>query len=368
MAYTRSEDGGDTWTDLVQVDTVMTISSVIAASPVSGKVALAYSKTQDTTTQWNNDIVYFASSDGTDWDWDNGMVNITNYLTDNDSAWAYTDLDVIIDYDDYVHVLWSDQWVTDEGIYYRTDLKHYSENSGEITTILHHPDSLWIDISGAWNRSISKMNLGVSESGGVFATWTQFDTSDVSAGGYGNGDIYMSYSYDDGATWATPINMTDSQTPGCYPGQCESDHWSTLADVVNDSLHVIYIEDKDAGGIPQTEGSATENPVKYMTYPTPGPSGINDVDNRPLNFSLNQNYPNPFNASTNISFSLQETSPVLIEVFDLTGAKVGVIANQVFTAGDHNVTWNGGDVASGVYYYKLTSGSETDTKQMVLIK
>jgi hypothetical protein len=341
---------------------------VIDASPVSDKVVAAYSKTQDTTTQWYNDIVYYSSDDGVTWDWRYGMVNVTNYLDDDDSLWAYTDLDVIIDYNDYIHLLWNCQWVTDEGIYYRTFLHHWSEETEEITEVTAKPDSLWLSIEGGWNRPISKMNMGVQEGTNyLYATWVQFDTSDVSAGGFGNGDIFASVSVDGGASWDEPINITDSPTPGCFPGECDSDHWPTLADVVDGNLHVFYTNDKDAGGIPQEEGAATENPMKYLVFPTW--LGVDDdADNRPVNFSLNQNYPNPFNAKTTISFELKENSPVTIDVYDITGAKVTTLVDNVMTAGNHDVIWDAGDVASGVYYYKLTAGDATETKQAVLIK
>ncbi|MCP4582328.1 MAG: T9SS type A sorting domain-containing protein [candidate division Zixibacteria bacterium] len=369
LGYTRSEDEGATWSTFTLIDTVQVIGGVIDASPVSDRVVVAYPKTQDTTTQWNNDIVYFTSEDGTTWDWRYGMNNVTNYLTDDDSLWAYTDMDVIFDYNDYVHLLWTAQWVTDEGIYYRTDMFHYSEETEQITNIAHKPDSLWIEIEGAWNRTMSKMSLGVHEgSDGIFATWTQFDTSDVSAGGFGNGDLFMTYSADGGGTWASPVNMTNSATPGCFPGECDSDHWSSLASVVDDNLHILYTNDKDAGGIPQEEGAATENPMKYLMFPNPLATGIEDEVNRPVNFSLNQNYPNPFNASTVISFNLKEAAPVTIDVFDITGAKVTTLIEGDLTAGNHDVTWNASDVASGVYYYKLSAGDATETMRAVLIK
>ncbi|MCD6163540.1 MAG: T9SS type A sorting domain-containing protein [candidate division Zixibacteria bacterium] len=368
MAYTGSTDGGATWSTLQFVDTVMVISSVVDASPVSDRVVIAYSKTTDTSTQWYNDIYYVISDDGTSWDFRYGRNNITNYTTDDDSLFAYTDLDVLFDYNDNIHVVWTDQWVTDEGIYYRTNLKHWDEESDEIETIFHHPDSLWTTIEGAWNRSISKMNLGVDTDNNLFCTFTYFDTSDISEGGFGNGEIYM-VCKPYGGSWDTSLyNLTNSASPGCFPGECDSDHWSTLADVVDENLHVLYINDKDAGGIVQTEGTATENPVLYLTYPNPYASSVDENTNRPENFSLNQNYPNPFNASTVISFSLKEAAPVTVDIFDLTGAKVTTLVNEHMNAGSHEVVWNASDVASGVYFYKLTAGGVSETKQAVMIK
>jgi hypothetical protein len=270
MGYARSSDGGTTWTSPQLIDTVMVISSVIDASPVSDRVVIAYSRHSDTLTQWRNDIYYVVSNDGSVWDFRYSRVNITSYASDYDSLWAYTDADVIFDYNDYFHIVWNAQWVTDEGVYFRTYLFHYSEQTGEINEITHHPDSSWFPISGVWNRPICKMNTGIQPgTNDLYVTWTQFDTSDVSMGGFGNGDIYMSRSADLGDTWDTPVNLTNSQTPGCFPGQCDSDHWSSLADIVDSTLHLMYINDKDAGGIPQTEGSATENPVMYYGYPLP---------------------------------------------------------------------------------------------------
>ena len=369
MCYCNSTDGGNSWSALQFVDTVMVISSVVDASPVSDRVVVGYAKTQDTTKQYNNDIVYVPSEDGTTWDFRHDKVNITNYLDDNDSLWAYTDMDIIFDYNDYINVVWTASWESaDGGYYYRTDIYHYSEETEEINiAVPTHVDSGWYDIQGAWNMPIAKMNLGASELGGLFMTYTRFDTTDISAGGFGNGEIYMVYSYDGGANWTAPENLTNSPTPGCYPGQCESDHWSTLADVVNDdTLHILYIEDKDAGGIPQTEGTATENPVRYLAHWIP--TGIDEDNIRPVNFSLEQNYPNPFNANTVISFSLQKTAPVTVEVFDITGAKVAMLLNETMAAGIHEVVWDASDVASGVYFYKLSTGDVSESRQMVLIK
>ena len=371
MCYTNSTDGGTTWATLQLVDTVMVISGVMDASPVSDKVVMAYSMTQDTSTQVKNDIAYVLSEDGTTWDFRNGIVNVTNFLDDPDSLWAYTDLDVIFDYNDDIHIVWTESWTSSAGgTYFRTRVQHYTDATEEITTALpYFIDSTWYDICGAWNKPYSKMNLGVYEGPpqGLFMTYTKFDTTDISSGGYGNGEIYMTYSEDFGATWQDGINLTETPTPDCFAGDCDSDHWSTLADVVDDELHILFINDKDAGGIVQTEGAATENPVMYMTYPNPL-LGVEENHNRPLNFSVAQNYPNPFNAKTTISFELKQSSPVKVEIFDITGAKVTTLADKTMSAGQHNLVWNAEDVASGVYYYRLSSNDQSVTKEAVLLK
>lgn len=85
-------------------------------------------------------------------------------------------------------------------------------------------------------------------------------------------------------------------------------------------------------------------------------------------FSLAQNYPNPFNPTTRISFTVKESGFVSIEVFNMQGSKVSTIANRVFNAGTHAITFNATSLPSGSYYYRLKVGGEILTKKMMLIK
>ncbi|MFZ1682536.1 MAG: T9SS type A sorting domain-containing protein, partial [Candidatus Zixiibacteriota bacterium] len=85
------------------------------------------------------------------------------------------------------------------------------------------------------------------------------------------------------------------------------------------------------------------------------------------------NYPNPFNPSTTISFALPTTGNARIEVYNVLGALVAVPFDGVAQAGTHQVVWDGNDtrgqqVASGVYFYRLTAGGYTETKKMMLLK
>jgi hypothetical protein len=88
----------------------------------------------------------------------------------------------------------------------------------------------------------------------------------------------------------------------------------------------------------------------------------------PSNVSLSQNYPNPFNPSTQIRFELPEATSLRLEVFDVTGRSVMVVADGVFGAGPHQVTADLQSYAGGVYFYRLTTPNESITRSMVLIK
>jgi flagellar hook assembly protein FlgD len=88
----------------------------------------------------------------------------------------------------------------------------------------------------------------------------------------------------------------------------------------------------------------------------------------PTTFELTQNYPNPFNAQTNIDFDLDKDSRVELSVYDITGAKVTTLVDGELEAGNHSITWDAAEVASGVYYYKMRSNGEELTRKMTLLK
>ena len=89
---------------------------------------------------------------------------------------------------------------------------------------------------------------------------------------------------------------------------------------------------------------------------------------KPETFGLEQNYPNPFNPTTQIQFSLARDSDTRLVVFDLMGRQVQVLVQGTFTAGTHSVTFDGTNLASGVYLYELQAGTQRLTGEMILIK
>jgi hypothetical protein len=86
------------------------------------------------------------------------------------------------------------------------------------------------------------------------------------------------------------------------------------------------------------------------------------------NFALDQNRPNPFNPTTSISFSLGLDGPTRLEVFDAEGRAVATLVDAVLTPGTYSVTWDASDQPSGLYYYRLTSGTWSRTGVMSLVK
>jgi len=88
----------------------------------------------------------------------------------------------------------------------------------------------------------------------------------------------------------------------------------------------------------------------------------------PSGFILNQNYPNPFNPSTVIRYSLAENGFINLKVYDLTGKTVAVLVNENQKTGSYEVNFDGYNLASGIYFYKLSVNDFTQTKKMVLLK
>jgi hypothetical protein len=88
----------------------------------------------------------------------------------------------------------------------------------------------------------------------------------------------------------------------------------------------------------------------------------------PSRVSIAQNYPNPFNPSTTIKYDLPMSAEVRVSVYDLLGREVSVLVNDRREAGVHEVKFDGSNLASGVYFYRLQTGDFVATKRLLLLK
>ena len=94
----------------------------------------------------------------------------------------------------------------------------------------------------------------------------------------------------------------------------------------------------------------------------------NETPVTPEVFALYPNYPNPFNPVTNIKFSIPENQKVYLGIYSVTGRLVETLVNESRVAGFHTIQWNAGRHASGVYFYRLDSGTKSMTQKMILLK
>jgi hypothetical protein len=88
----------------------------------------------------------------------------------------------------------------------------------------------------------------------------------------------------------------------------------------------------------------------------------------PVTFNLGQNYPNPFNPKTLVRFQVPLAADIRLAVYDLLGREVAVLLSDRMSPGTHQVEFDGGGLASGVYMYRLTAGSLVSTRAMVLLR
>jgi hypothetical protein len=94
----------------------------------------------------------------------------------------------------------------------------------------------------------------------------------------------------------------------------------------------------------------------------------NEAAALPSEYGLAQNYPNPFNPTTSISFDLPHRSKVNITVYDLLGKEVATLVNEVKSAGQHIVQFDGSNLSSGVYIARMDVGDQVFTRKMTLMK
>lgn len=99
-----------------------------------------------------------------------------------------------------------------------------------------------------------------------------------------------------------------------------------------------------------------------------GVTSLSDDKLTPDGFILAQNYPNPFNPSTTISFSIPSAGFTSLKVYEILGDEVATLVNEERSAGEYDITFDASTLTSGVYLYRLSAGSFTEIKKMILMK
>lgn len=357
FCYTRSEDGGTSWTDVDLVDNVVFVSGIVISSPVSDKVAIVYIHADDTISQAFNWPNYVVSDDGLNWDFADGIIEVPYPYAPNFDLWAYRNIDAIFDYNDELHLAWP---VYGEGCDW---LLHYREGADTIEVISQIPDTT--TNHPIYSLLIDQVSLSRWEDpSALFAAWCQYNDSDTNTAGDYNGEIYISQSDDNGLNWETPRNITNSPSPNCDYGNCHSEIYP-CADEEADSLpHIAYIYDPFF-----SPDSVWDNLLSVMYL---GPEHMVDInqppDDLPSSYFLSQNFPNPFNAVTTIQYNLPEQSYVTIEIYNILGQKVKSLLSDEQPAGYHSAVWQADGFTSGSYFYKIQAGNFTQTKSCLLLK
>ena len=371
--YKRSTDGGISW----GVDTRLTNNSSISIFPsVSVSGSLVHVVWFDYRDGAGTEVYYKRSTDGgISW-------GVDTRLTNDPAFSGYPSVSVSAS---LVHVIWSDERDGNLEIYYKRSTDGGS--SWEADTLLtSNPDNsafpsvsvsgsvmhvLWQDNRDGnyeiynkrstdggmnWeadtrltNNSALSLSPSVSVSdSAVHVVW--YDERD------GNQEIYYKRSTNEGASWEADIRLTVNMFGSQYPSVSVSDS----------DVHVLWSDNRDGN-----------YEIYYKRDPSGNVTGIeNIILGIPKEFSLSQNYPNPFNPSTKIKFSIPSVTLrqaksdnwVTLKVYDILGREIATLVDEEKPAGNYEIIFDGKDLPSGMYVYKLTSGNYTESKKMLLLK
>ena len=119
------------------------------------------------------------------------------------------------------------------------------------------------------------------------------------------------------------------------------------------------------GNVPVTSRLRME--LEDADPPAP-PGGMEDGARTPEGFTLDQNYPNPFNPTTTIRYAIPSAGQVTLTVFNMIGQEVAVLVNEVQDEGYKTVSFDASNLPSGVYTYRITAGTFSDVKKMLLVR
>jgi hypothetical protein len=131
---------------------------------------------------------------------------------------------------------------------------------------------------------------------------------------------------------------------------------------------VFGIDIDEDGDTDILTAASTGNKVTLLENTTIVTNSTNELSSAQKNFCLFQNYPNPFNPTTIISYQIPELSFVSLKVYGVLGNELATLVNEEKSAGNYEVEFNGTDLPSGMYVYKILAGFFSQTKKMILLK
>jgi PKD repeat protein len=272
--YEGSWDGG------TYIETIANGGYTVVARQNSDSVVIVFADDRAGLSEGDGgqvdlDLYYKLSTDqGLSW---GSKINISNYTTD--SLWrAYSDFSALFSSDGVLHVIWCARELSAPEVYdaYNSGVLHWSADVGRTSIVdeAHYEMDNYCQ-PGSWNLYLAKPSLSECENN-LYALYTKFGgddpvaLADCSQEGYASGELYLAASDDLGQSWDTAHNLTNSRTSNCDSCQCESDHWASMTrygmayDGDLDTLDIVYINDKDPGGIPMPEGNWCSNGVMHL--------------------------------------------------------------------------------------------------------
>ena len=393
LFYSRSDDNGMTWTDVILEGTgneyynSIYPDSYVWAGPNNGVIAflctsswydLFFMKSEDNGETWQKTVVW--EHPYPFFDWDSTLFDQEVWAPDNSG-------DIAIDNNGTVHVVFGLTRVkhpepgnsfiflpfTDGIVYWNENMPPFT--AGNQSEALSYDnlvtDSTLIGWVGYVSDSIvSYRELGMStmpeisireSNNQVIVAWSSLMP------GYGNGvdmlrHIYLRSSTDGGDNWSDFYDI--NADIGSFMDECV---YPVMTDNIDDQIHLIYQADMYPGTAVDSDHDWTDNSIYYWS------AGVDDIftgtdENRlePV-IKVSQNYPNPFTESSVINVTLKERAGLSLFITDITGKQIKMINRGEINAGMHSFTIDATELSSGVYYYTVKAGKNRITKKMIVM-
>ena len=152
---------------------------------------------------------------------------------------------------------------------------------------------------------------------------------------------------------------------GMYVSTNGGDSWEEYSDGLPDAIMVTDLNIQNTAGkiVLTSHGNGA-----YRRDLMRSSTDVDDKDDLPNEFVLIQNYPNPFNPGTIISYQLSTDSDVKLSIYDILGNEIEVLVNGQKAAGSYEVSFDGSNLSTGVYFYVLQAGNFSDSKKMLLLR
>ncbi|HMN24571.1 MAG TPA: T9SS type A sorting domain-containing protein [Ignavibacteriaceae bacterium] len=222
----------------------------------------------------------------------------------------------------------------------------------------------------SWN---STSNGLVSSTPSAFAINNQNEVflSTLGYGIYKSTDNGINWANKTGASWeysSLIINTDGSMYAGTkgnyvYCSLNNGDNWELVKSGMGEDKYVLSL-------LTNSTGYLFAGMDYYGLYKSVNKvvTDVEDVDEIPMEFSLQQNYPNPFNPSTKISWQSPVGNHQTLKVYDILGNEVATLVNEYRSAGRYEIEFNPLKLSSGIYFYTLRTGNFVQTKKMILLK
>lgn len=332
----RTTNGGSNWDKIILSSEPDVMGIALQFTDINNGWAITFNFT-------NGQGAFFRTTDGgSNWTPQNG-IGVFHFI-DANNGWAYTGSDAMGENPPYtIHK------TTNGG---ETWIEQFSDNSpGRYNAIR------FSDLNNGWV---------VGEAGKVLKTTNGGVNWNFLAGSGINSDEPCKTVFSLGANhvWIPSKSSSVNQTPFIQYSPNGGSMWSTQMTPFgstqgSNAIFSICFVNPELGWLTADLGRI----AKYT-----GTTDVETNSNNTVEFSLSQNYPNPFNPSTVISYQLPNSGMVTLKVYNLLGNELAVLVNEFKSAGNYKVEFNASDYSSGIYFYKLQSGTYIETRKMILMK